>query len=124
MKQQDSRTSLEARLDENYNAFVQEWLKLDPLQMIEHAAEIAATRKAHEELKTMGLSESDTAYLLRFQNPLKVVREQYLGRMEGAPGMVGSDMELVVEHICDAKDLDGDYPLAEQTSPEQGVTLC
>lgn len=113
MKQQDPRASLKARLDENYNAFVQEWLKLDPLQMIGRAAEIAATRKAHEGLKSMGLSDSDAAYFLRFQNPLEMVRDQYLAHTEGVPNMVGADMEVVVERICDAKDLDGDYPLAE-----------
>lgn len=113
MKQQDPRASLKARLDENYNAFVQEWLKLDPLQMIGQIAEIAATRKAHEGLKSMGLSDSDAAYFLRFQNPLEMVRDQYLAHTEGVPNMVGADMEVVVERICDAKDLDGDYPLAE-----------
>lgn len=118
MKQQDPRVSLDARLDENYNAFVQEWLKLDPLQMIGQAAEIAATRTAHEELKFMGLSDSAVAYFLRFQNPLEVVRDQYLAQAEGVPKMEGADMEIMVEHICSTKDLECDYTLVEDGDEE------
>lgn len=115
MEQKHLRVSLEARLDENYNAFVQEWLKLGSLQMIENSAEIAATRQCFNELKKMGLDQDSLEYLCRFQNPLKVVRNEFLIRQDPDifPYLAGTSVENVVEHICDTMDLDGDYPLID-----------
>jgi len=43
MNEQDLKQKLLEKMHTNYNACVQEWLALDPTEMIEKVGEIAAT---------------------------------------------------------------------------------
>lgn len=70
----------------------------------------------------MGFTDSELQYLLQFQNPLEMIRDQYLERTESpalAP-LAGSDLEVLMERLLDARDLDGDYPLVTE---QQSLTV-
>jgi hypothetical protein len=112
---------LQQRLDENYNAFVQGWLSLDAPTLIEKAEEIAVTRKVYKVLRAGHFR--DMEYLLRFRNPLEVVRDQWIEEESCAPD---DEMEHVLWSVSDRGDAEQDYDLDEKFRPpeQQGVKLC
>lgn len=123
MNEKDLKQQLREKLDANYNAFVREWLGLEPAELIERAEEIAATRLVRKELKNGGYNADYLEYLLRFQNPL-VVRDQWLN---GQGTALDEDMEHVLWKLADTRDAEQDYELDEAfLDPEQdkGVQMC
>ena len=64
----------------------------------------------------MGFTDSELQYLLQFQNPLEMVRDQYLDRTESPvfKPLEVDDLEILMEHLLDTRDLDGDYPLVTE----------
>lgn len=124
MDEQDLKHKLLKKLDANYNAFVQEWIGLYPMALIDKAEEIAATKQVYQELKDGGCNTDHLEYLLRFQNPLEVVRDQWLNEQ----GKVfNEDMEYVLWSLADKRGAEQDYELDEAfCEPEQykGVRLC
>ena len=110
------------RIKDNYNQFLKDWGQLNVPTLINKSAEIAATRKCFWGLCDMGFTDSELQYLLQFQNPLEMIRDQYLERTESpalAP-LAGSDLEVLMERLLDARDLDGDYPLVTE---QQSLTV-
>ena len=124
MDEQDLKHKLLKKLDANYNAFVQEWIGLYPMALIDKAEEIAATKQVYQELKDGGCNTDHLEYLMRFQNPLEVVRDQWLNEQ----GKVfNEDMEYVLWSLADKRGAEQDYELDEAfCEPEQykGVRLC
>lgn len=110
------------RIEDNYNRFLKEWGRLDVPALINKSAEIAATRKCFRGLCDMGFTDSELQYLLRFQNPLEMIRDQYLERTKSPAitPLAGDDLEVLMEHLLDTRDLDGDYPLMEE---QQALTV-
>lgn len=123
MEKQEIRQKLQEKLDANYNAFVQEWRKLDAPTLIEKAEEIAATKLVYSELRDGGYNIDDLEYLLRFQNPLEVVRDQWLDEQRYAPD---DEMDHALWTIADRGEAEQDYDLDEAFHPpeQQGVKLC
>lgn len=121
MDNQKSLDELQQRLDENYNAFVQGWLSLDASTLIEKAEEIAATKTVYKTLRTGHFR--DMEYLLRFRNPLEVVRDQWMEEESCAPD---EDMEHVLWSVSDCGDAEQNYDLVQGFHPseQQGVKLC
>lgn len=121
MDNQKSLEELRQRLDENYNAFVQGWLSLDAPTLIEKAEEIASTRKVYKVLRTGHFSNME--YLLRFRNPLEVVRDQWTEEESCAPD---EELEHVLWSVSDRGDAEQNYDLVEGLRPseQQGVKLC
>lgn len=107
------------RIKENYDQFLKGWEQLDVQTLINKSAEITATRKCFHGLCSMGFTDSELQYLLQFQNPLEMVRDQYLDRTESPAIMplAGDDLEVLMERLLDARDLDGDYPLVTEQQP-------
>ncbi len=124
MKRNEIERELSEKLEANYISFLREWTRLEPFQLIEKAEEIAATKLVYEELKGGGYSAEHLEYLLRFKNPLEVVRDKWLE--ENGSGMVHDD-ELIhaLWSIADTQDAEQDYELDEAfRPPEQEVRLC
>lgn len=123
MEKQEIRQKLQEKLDANYNAFVQEWRKLDAPTLIEKAEEIAATKLAYSELRDGGYNVDDLEYLLHFQNPLEVVRDQWISEQTYAPD---DEMDRALWTIADRGEAEQDYDLDEDFRPpeQQGVKLC
>jgi hypothetical protein len=124
MEQKDIEMGLSEKLETNYVTLMREWLKLEPLQIIEKAEEITATKLVFEELKHGGYSADSLEYLLRFKNPLEVVRDKWIEE-NGSEMVHDDDMTHVLWSIADKRDAEQDYELDEAyLSPEQGVQMC
>lgn len=122
MDNQKSLQELRQRLDENYNAFVQGWLGLDAPSLIEKAEEIAATKMVYKALR--GGHFRDMEYLLRFRNPLEVVRDQWIEEESCAPD---EEMDHVLWSVSDRGDVELNYALEEDFRPpeqREGMKLC
>lgn len=124
----DCKKELKKKLSESYERLVKQWMASTPAQLVAAAEEIAAAHFIHDSL-TDAITEGDAAFLLRYEDPLAVMRDKWIeenGAMMvhndglahciaslSAQQMAGADMELVVEHIYDTKGLGGNYPLVE-----------
>lgn len=116
--------ALNERLDENYNAFMQGWLKLDTPNLIEKAQEIAATQTVYTALRSGHVHLENVEYLLRFRNPLEVVRDQWLEEEFSVPDRELEHAIWAIEDSGDAVqnyELDEAFQLPEQ---EEGMKLC
>lgn len=114
MKKKDIEKELSEKLEANYISFMKEWLKLEPLQLIEKAEEIAATKLVYEELKDGGYDVEHLEYLLRFKNPLEVVRDKWMEE-NGSEMVHDEDMGHVLWSIADKQN----YELAAGVEPDQ-----
>lgn len=124
MNEKDLRQQLREKLDAGYNAFLREWLGLEPAELIERAEEITAARLVRKELKNGGYNADHLEYLLRFQNPLEVVRDQWL---KGRGSALDEAMEHVLWQLADTKDAEQDYKLDEaflDPKQDEEVQMC
>jgi len=115
---------LNEKLDRNYQDFVNGWLKMEPPMLIEHAEESAATKQVYDELKGNEYNMAYFEYLLRFENPLEVVRDKWIEEHE-LPAC--GDMDHALWYLMDKRDAEQDYELDEGYKPpgmDQGVTMC
>lgn len=122
MDNQKTFQELRQRLDENYNAFVQGWLSLDTPALIEKAEEIAATKAVYKALRAGHFR--DMEYLLRFRNPLEVVRDQWVEEKNCVPD---EELEHVLWTVSDRGDAEQNYELEQgvrPSAPQEGMKLC
>ena len=78
----DLKTALRARLDQNYKDFIDGLQGKTTSELIALAPEITAARQVHEELLG-ACDEDDMEFLLRFDNPLEVVRGYWESEITG-----------------------------------------
>lgn len=124
MEKKDIEKELSEKLEANYISFMKEWVSLEPLQLIEKAEEIAATKLVYEELKNGGYDTDHLKYLLRFKSPLDVVRDKWIEE-NGSEMVHDEDMDHALWSIADKQDAEQDYELDEAyLPPEQGVRMC
>jgi len=124
MEKKDIEKELSEKLEANYISFMKEWVKLEPLQLIEKGEEIVATKLVFEELKDGGYDMKHLEYLLRFKNPLEVVRDKWIEE-NGSEMVHDEDMDHALWSIADKQDAEQDYELDEAyLPPEQGVRMC
>lgn len=124
MEKRNIKKELSEKLEANYISFMKEWLKLEPLQLIEKVEEIAATKMVYEELKGGGYDAEHLEYLLRFKNPLEVARDKWIEE-NGSEMVHDEDMSHALWSISDKQDAEQSYELDEAyLSPEQGVRMC
>ena len=79
MQEATARTLLKQRVSENYEAYRAQWLRLSPAELIDRCEELEAVTRMAKEL-SRAASEENAAYLLRFQNPLEVVSDEWISR--------------------------------------------
>ena len=102
---------LQKRLEENYAVYMAQLTKKSFADLIELAPEMAAARVVCDELQTSS-SEQEAAVLLQFDNPLEVVRDQWL---EEEKVSHDQEMDHVLWNILDkADDLLAEYAPARQ----------
>ena len=78
----DLKTALRARLDQNYKDFMDQLQEKTASELIAMAPEITAVRMLHEELLD-ACDKDDVEFLLRFGNPLEVVRGYWESELTG-----------------------------------------
>jgi len=71
------QSALQKRLEENYAAYTAQLTKRSFADLISTADEIAAAKFICENLLSV-CSDSDAALLLRFDNPLELMRDRWL----------------------------------------------
>ena len=76
------RDTLRERLDANYTAFMESLQEKTVSELIAMAPEITAAQQLHEELLD-ACDEDDVAFLLRFDDPLEVVRGYWESEITG-----------------------------------------
>ena len=114
--------ALREKLDKNNGAYYKELLQCSPSVLIGRAQEIAANSLVYNELYAGGYSIDHMEYLLRFENPLEVVRDQWLNEQN-----VSHDEEMshVLWNIADKGDAELEYEMDTAFfPPEQEVHLC
>lgn len=124
MEKNNIKAELSEKLEACYISFMREWLKLEPLQLIEKAEEIAATKLVFEGLKNGGYDAEHLEYLLLFKNPLEVVRDKWIEE-NGADMVHDEDMSHALWSVADKQDAEQGYELDEAFSPpSQEVRMC
>lgn len=73
----DCKKELKKRLSESYERMVKLWMASTPAQLVAAAEEIAAARFIHDSL-TDAVTEGDAAFLLRYEDPLAVLRDKWI----------------------------------------------
>ena len=123
MNSTEIKQAFEEKLGRNYAQFVISWLAMQPTELIEKAEEIAATKLMVELLPETANAE-DMEYLLRFTNPLKVVRDKWIEE-NGSEMVHDDDMTHALWSITDKQDAEQEYELDKDfLPPEQGVQMC
>ncbi|MDD3229803.1 MAG: SpoVG family protein [Oscillospiraceae bacterium] len=95
------------RLDKNLADYHAQLLGFEKEQLVEMSGHISTVSDAHFYLtEHHEFEEEEILYLLRFENPLKVVADEWQRRNEDI-----SDMEFALQHLFDTRDALSDYPL-------------
>ncbi len=76
------KDTLKKRLDENYTVFIESLQEKTVSELIAMAPEITAVQQLHEELLD-ACDEEDVEFLLRFDDPLEVVRGYWESEITG-----------------------------------------
>ena len=122
--EREKERKLKERLKANYETYIQQLRQKPAEDLIEMATEIAAAKIIYEELsKGEGYGEY-TDYLLQFENPLEVMRENWQGSEGYALYMELDHMLFVMQ---DKQIGVGDYPMAEgagESVKNQEVVMC
>ena len=122
MDRKEIEKMLRNKLEANYHAYIRQLQATPADNLIEQAAEIAAAKLVFKELHDGGYSPEDLEYLLRFQNPLEVVRDQWMNE-QNVP--LDEDMKHVLWMLSDKRAAEQDYELDEAfLPPEQEVRMC
>ncbi len=124
MTQEEIKLKFEEKLGKNYGQFLCQWLVLEPTSLIKKAEEIAATNLMLELLPETATPE-EMEYLLRFENPLEVVRDKWIEE-NGSEMVHGEDLTHALWSIVDKDDAEQEYALDPEYAPpdqEQGVQM-
>lgn len=98
---------LREKLDAGYKAFEDDMLAKGGRAILENSAEVYANQLVYDELYGGSYPEEMLDYLLRYQNPLEVVRDQWMAEKSGADG----DMWHVLWTVSDKQAAEADYEL-------------
>ena len=122
MDRKEIEKKLRDKLEANYQMYIRQLQNKPSADLIEQAAEIAAAKLVYEELKGGGYNTDYLEYLLRFENPLEVVRNAWLDESNVAHSQ---EMDHALWSLIDKGNAEQDYALDETfLPPEQGVRLC
>lgn len=100
----DKQEKLMRRIERNFADYKAAVLKLDKQSIFDKAAEIAAVKRVvHYMTNIHGYYERDIDYLLKFQNPLKLIVDRYQVNTRAY-------LHDVVARVCDTHDMSGEYP--------------
>lgn len=78
----DQRTILRERLDQNYKDYMVQLHRMTADELILFASDITAAKQLHEELPDV-CDEDDIAFLLHFDNPLKLLTGYWEAEITG-----------------------------------------
>jgi hypothetical protein len=123
MERKKLEKKLQERIEANYRSYLQQLQNRPASELIEQAAEIAAVKLVYDELMD-GCNPDYADYLLRFENPLQLVSDQWLAEQNGSHT---DEMDHVLWSITDKGLGAGDYAMLEDGQTpmqDEGVRLC
>ena len=84
MKREELQIQLLEKVRRCWDTYADSLLELSPSELISRANEIAASRYCHDQLKdcTDSCPEDLMEYLLRFSNPFKAMRNQWMAEQD------------------------------------------
>lgn len=100
--------ALAEKVERNWLDYQTQLTSWSPLLIFNRAREITATEQAREELLSGGYPRDALEYLLRFENPLEVVRDQWLD--ENNTG-ISNQFGHALWNLMDKRDADQCYDL-------------
>lgn len=118
MTEEQKEKRLKERLRANYEAYIWTLQAELPPDLIDQAAEIAAAKLVYQELQENGCPREFVDYLLRFENPLEMVRDMYLREQAIPHGKEFYDV------LCDLADQGTRTEGQECQDREQEVAMC
>ena len=124
MTKNEIMEALREKLDKNNDTYYKELIQCSPSVLIGRAEEIAANSLVYNELYGGGYSADFMEYLLRFENPLEVVRDQWLNEQNVAHD---EEMSHALWSITDKNDAEQIYALDPEyieQGHDKGVTMC
>ena len=121
MDKQDLRKAFEEKLNRNYADAMQKWSEVNPSDLIENAAEIAATKMIAKELPEVASIE-DMKYLIQFEDPLEIVNN---GWMLTDDVDHTDELQFTLGSTTCSRSADHCYPRdTDYSPPERGQTMC
>jgi hypothetical protein len=118
---------LRDRIEANYRSYIQQLQSRPAPDLIQQAAEIASAKLVYDELMDC-CSAGYAEYLLRFENPLRLVSDQWLAEQSVSHS---NELGHVLWSITDKGLGEGEYAMLEpardgpeEAGPDQGVQLC
>ena len=117
-------TQLCERLNRNMKDYKAEWKRMSHDELISQAFDISVIQTIYEDLLASPYSDDKMAFLLRFENPLEVVWDQWVEREAGdILGDMDEILDSVIEHCADKQGYDLDPAYAAQAEPEPEMEL-
>ena len=124
MTADEVRTALRQKLRDRWSEYSAEMLQRPPSEIFERSDEIAAARFCYNQLteNLICYPAEYLEYLLRFQDPLSVVQDQWISEQDVD---YSDEFEHALWTIQNDSTAEQDYPLDPEWSPEQsGPSLC
>ena len=116
MEKKEILERLREKLDRNNEAYHEEWLNSSKSTIAANAREILATNISYNELYGGDYPVEYLEYLLRFDNPLEVVRDKWIEE-NNLP--VDEEMSHALWNIMNSGDAEADYKLDEEYTPQK-----
>ncbi len=118
------REALRRKIELRWSEHQAEMLRSSAAELFSRAGEIAAAQLCHEQLTEYldCYAIEDLEYLLRFEDPLAIVRDRWASRQEFDPS---HEFKEMLTELQDEQTLERDYPLDVDWTPERsGPFLC
>lgn len=115
------RSLLKQKVNANFAEYKEQWLQMQPDELIERCEELEAVTRMAQELPS-AVSDEDAEYLLRFKNPLEVVSDEWISRNGIDSLIVDDEMSHLLWSLQDRGDAEQSYEM-ESESLDEDETL-
>ena len=120
--EESARMLLKQKISDNFAAYKEKWMQMQPAQLIEICEELEAVTRMTRELPS-SVSEEDARYLLRFKNPLDVVSNEWVNRNGIDSLIIDDEIADILWHIRDSGDAETIYELEPEFTESDSPTM-
>lgn len=105
---------LQKKLDKGMALFNEQWQQCPASELVDMASEIAATKMVYDALSDGGCSSEYLEYLLRFENPLEVIRDQWISEQTVD---YSEGLNHALWTLCNKGDAEQEYEIDPEYAP-------